>query len=732
MDERNKVQWGPRGVLPDARHSESSDTEMDLGSLLANAVRVIRHRKFLAIGVFCLVVMPSAIYIKRVPLKYDATGRILLEWSDEAKAVTKEATRGDETTAAFQTQMQVLRSRPMVAKTIANGKLWDMPGLKLKTPLKSGSEAEVLSSGLVDVFLSQLTITATPGTHILNIAYESTDPATAMTAVNALIKTHIDESAKSQYAASGEALDWLNARLAEARESLHKSDTALQRYVESQDAVSLQDRQNIVVQKLADLNAAVTRAKTERIAKQTLYEQLQTMQDGKTSVETLPVVLSNGALQQGRAQLADLKQKELGMTQDLGDRHPDLVKLRAEIASTEARLKGELAKVLESVKNEYLAAQSAEQNLVRALDAQKHEVFDLNRKGVEFSALQRQAASDKEIYERLLGEAQTRTVVGKTAQTKFQVVESAEMPRESVGLPKMRQLALVLFGGLILALTAPIVHESLDSRVKTAADLEKRLGVHCLAMIPQTPRDPNTTSPLVTTEANSFNEAFRRLRTAILMSPSPSGSTRLLVTSASPREGKSLVASNLAAALAQMNQRVLLVDGDLRRPKVHKILKVQPFPGLTDLLTGQAPIADVLRPTHLANFFVLPCGLKHAGTSELLSSSRLEAVLQQLDERFDWIVFDSPPVGPVSDACVIGRFAHHTLFVASAGTTQLAGARSAIQQLQSAKISLTGAVLNRVDLHRSAYYYAPYYSSDYADYYSKSAAKREGAATGRG
>jgi polysaccharide biosynthesis transport protein len=730
MTERNKM-WVNREPFVKARSTGSTAEDTALGPLLSGTLRVIRHRKILAVAVFSLVAIPASVYIGLRPLTYEATARILLEPSDEARTVIKENASGDELSAELQTQMQVLRSRPLVAKAIASGRLWQMPGFNTGATVSStGSEAELSAAGLVDAVLSRLTIRAVPGTRILSITYESTDPATAMTVVNTLVKTHIDESSRAQRTASGGALDWLNQRLAEARDNLQKSEMALQAYAETQGDVSLEDRQNIVVQKLADLSTAVTRAKTQRIAKQTLYEQLQKMQDGQASIDTLPIILQNGALQQLRAQLAELKRKELVLSQDLGDRHPDLITLRAEIASTDARLKADLAKVVDSVRNEFVAAQSEEQNLVRALDAQKIDVLDLSRKGVEFAALQRQAASDQEIYEKLLNEAQTRTITGKTAQTKIQIVESAETPRQPIGLSKVRQLAFAIFSALLLALTAPIVRESLDQRVKTAADLERGLNVDCLAMVPAVRSSRNGNALLVTTEANSFNEAFRRLRTTLLVTASATGSTRVLVTSVAPREGKSVVAANLATVLAQTHQRVLLVDGDLRRPTVHKLMKVQPFPGFADLLTGDAPIAEVIRQTQTPGLFVLPCGLKHGASFELLSSAQIDAVLKQLeDQKFDWIVFDSPPLGPVADACVIGQWVHQAVLVTSAGTTPAEGARLALAQLENAKVPVAGAILNRVDLHHSAYYYAPYYARGYGDYYTtRSAGARRAAA----
>jgi capsular exopolysaccharide synthesis family protein len=706
----------PGGPNPTLAESDESS----IGPLLSNAVRILRRRRILAASVFLIFLVPVVLFIRQRPLKYSATARILVEPNDEVKSVLHDRADG-QPSDDFQTQLQVLRSRPLVAKTIVKSKLWQEPAFTGKVTINNGTEAEVSAVGFVDLFLSQLSISSTPNTHILNVSYESTDPAIAMTAVNALVQTHIDERTKAEFAASGETLDWLNARLAEAREKLRASETALQSYVENKDAVSLQDRQNIVVQKLADLSASVTKAKTDRITKETLYDQLKAFQDGREAIESFPVVMSNSTLQQLRAQVAELKQKELTMSQELGDKHPDLIKLRAEIAATEGRLRTELSKVIDSVKNEYLAAEAQEQNLTRALDAQKRDVLDLNRKGVEFGALQRQAASDREIYERLLRETQTRGVTGKTAESKIEVVESAELPRTPLGPPRSQEYALALMASLMLAIAAPIVRESLDSKVKTPADLEKRLQVRCLAMVPTMSNDTQGKGPLLTNEANAFNEAFRKLRTAICLAPTDaaSGSTRVLVTSAAPKEGKSTVAANLAIALSQMNQRVLLIDADLRRPKAHKILGVTPFPGFADVLNGDAAIGDAIRQTNYPNLFVLPCGMKHVSASELLSSSRLEHVLNHLDDGFGWIVFDSPPTGPVADACIIGQWVQHAIMVASADLTPITAARGVTEQLANAHVPVMGFVLNRVDLEHSAYYYAPYHSANYGDYYVK-------------
>jgi polysaccharide biosynthesis transport protein len=709
LRESSTVRVTGAGVAP--------EESQHLDALIRHGLRVVRRWHRLSIAVFLAFVVPAGLYVKAQPSRYRATARILVERSGEASSIANSAVSPDEAKNGFQTQMQMLQSRPVITAAIRRIRLWERPDYTLRQPLPANpTDEQLAASGLVDVFLDQLSAIPEPGTQLMDVAFVSTDREAAMLAVNAVVQEHIDQQVKSQFAASAEVVSWLNRRLDEQRNRLEGSERALQTYVEKQNALSLQDQQNIVVQKLADLNAAVTRAKTERMAKQTLFDQVESMQNGKISLDSLPVVLSNGVLQQARAHVAELKQKEQTMSQDLGDRHPDLIKLRAEIASSEERLRAELGKILESVKNDYIAAQALEQSLTGALEAQKAEVLDLNRKGLEYGALQRQAASDRQLYERLLTESQTRNVAGKTPAQKIRVVEAAELPRYAISPQRRQGYLLVVLGGFLLALAAPFVREALDHRVKTPADLEKRLGLRCLAMVPIV-KSAEAVGPLFTNEANAFNEAFRRVRSTLSLTPGPA-TVRMLVTSAGPREGKSVTSVNLAVALAHINQRVLLIDGDMRRPKVHKMLGLKPFPGLADQLHTDDPIPDAIRSTDIPNLSVLPCGLKHMSASELLSSPRLETLLRRFDRSFDWIVFDTPPIGPVADAAIIGRCVHHALLVVSAMSTPVAAAQAAVEQLEAAGVSLTGAILNRVDLERSSYYYSPYYGGEYAAYYS--------------
>jgi capsular exopolysaccharide synthesis family protein len=697
------------------RGSVNYRPEQPIAELFFSSFRVLRRRALVAIATFVLFAVPAGIFVHMRPPVYRATARILLERNDEVASVLKERTDPAVSTY-FQTQNQLLRSRPIVAKTIEKLKLWEFHQFG-GAVAANGRRSD---PALIEAFLEHLTTSPTPGTQLLSVTFDASDPTLAMKAANTLTETYIEEQNKSHTEESSEASNWINERLGEQRKRLDASESSLQRYMESHDAVSVQDRQNIVVQKLADLNSSLTKAKTDRIAKETTFEQLKSFQQNPAALDSLPKVMASDVLQALRSQLAELRKKEMAMNQELGDRHPEMVKMRGEIGLVENSLRAELAKLTESVKHDYEESLAVEQNLMRALEQQKGDVLALNRKSLEYGALQRQATSDRQIYEQLLNQSQTRGVTGNTPETRVKIVEPAELPVAPIGPSNGRDLLLAIAAGLVLALGAPLIVESFDRRLKTPVEVEQQLNLRCIAMVPSLNRRNGKDATLVNDDTTAFNEAFRRIRTTVALSHRRQGISRVLVTSTAPQEGKSLVAANLAVALARTGQRVLLIDGDLRRPVLHKTFGLKPSPGLSDLLTRKAEAPTAIHQTQNPNLFVLPCGSKHPAAAELLSSPSLPVLLSALDSEFNWIVFDSPPIGPVSDACIIAPLVQRTIVVVSADATLSAAAEAAVDQLRAAGISQPSVVLNRVDLKHSAYYYAPYHYKEYAVYHSAS------------
>ena len=344
----------------------------------------------------------------------------------------------------------------------------------------------------------------------------------------------------------------------------------------------------------------------------------------------------------------------------------------------------------------------------RAADATAHAYVELVRTVQEGANL-------------ALNELPARSSPAAIVAPRAQIVDAAEMPRVPV-LPNHERdlmLALLLAGVLAVALTISL--EYLDSRLKTPDDIKSYLGLPFLGLIPVVAaRDVKGPSPLLERGVpGAFAEAVRTVRTAVMFSAPADGVRTLVVTSTAPGEGKTVVAANLADALARAEQKTLLIDGDLRRPRVHDVFEFAQEPGLSNVLTGNATAKAAIRQTNITGLSILPAGAIPENPAELLGSPRYRQLLEELGTMFDWIIVDSPPVMAVTDAAVISHTAGGVLFVVGADMTPRRVAQAAIEQLTTARGRVTGAVLNRVNLQKHGYYYAQYYRKDYAGPYTR-------------
>jgi capsular exopolysaccharide synthesis family protein len=535
---------------------------------------------------------------------------------------------------------------------------------------------------------------------------------------NAIAKTYIEQNLAVKFVASKEASQWLGGQLEAQRKQVDASEQALQQYREQTDAVSLDDKQNIVVQKLADLNAAVTRAKTERIQKEALYNQVRSIQDNRAALDTVPAILSNTFIQQQKTVVAELHRQQVQLAEKLGPRHPDMLKLVSSIESAEAKLQAEVVKVVQSLKNDYLASLSQERSLMAALDAQKRDAMSLNRKSIDYGSLQRDALSNRQIFDSLMQRTKETGISGELKASNIRVVDPAEVPRKPASPDKPRNLGFALFGGLAVALGLSFFFEYMDSCLKTPDDLKSMLGLPYLGMVPAL-SGKLTHDPLINNGVPAnFAEAFRAIRTNVIFSSGEGGGRSIVVTSTAPGEGKTVVSSNLAIALAEAGQRVLLIDADMRKPRIHSVLGVRQEPGLSNVLVGAAKPSEAVRKTNVVNLWVLPAGVQPPNPAELLGAKRFKDFVTSATQHFDWVILDTPPVMAVTDSCVVAHLTNGVLFVVAAEMTNRDTAARALEQLVRAKGRPMGGVLNRVDLQHNAYYYSQYYRQEYGDYYA--------------
>ncbi|MGH9348880.1 MAG: GumC family protein [Vicinamibacterales bacterium] len=703
---------------------------LEIGDVhLLDYVRVLYKRRWAAITVFTIIMLAVTVYTFTVTPIYEAQVRLLIEAENPNVVSFKQVIEEREANADYyQTQYNMLQSRTLARTTLDALHLWTHPELTAADhvpasngPLNGAAGETATQSHVIDAFLEGLVVAPIRNSRLVDVKYRSADAALAAEAAGSLVQSYIQRNLEYRFLASKEASDWLGERLAEQRKHVEAAETALQRYREHNDGISLEDRQNIVVQKLADLNAAVTRAKTDRIQREALYRQLRSIQSAGSgaTLDTVPAILTNGFIQQQKSDLAQLQNQYAQMSEKLGAKHPDIVKILSGIETAQAKLQAEIAKVAQSMRNEYEAALAQERALTAALETQKTAALAMNQNAIEFGVLQREVESNRQLYDSLLQRAKETGVSGELRSSNIRIVDHAEVPTEAISPKKALNLMLAGVFGTLAALGFVFFFEYLDSRIKTPDEITAHLGVSFVGLLPAiAPSESSGSQPLITSGVPpNFIEAFRVIRTNVLFSSTDQGSRSLLVTSTCPGEGKSLVASNLAMSLGQIGQRVLLIDADMRKPRVHDIFDVPQEPGLSNLLVGNAKTSEALRKAGSSGLWLLPAGRIPPNAVELLGSQRFNEFLRSLAANFDWVVIDSPPVMAVADAAVVAHSASDVLFVVGAEMTARQAAQRAIERLQQARARLLGAVLNRVHLDRHAYFYAQYYRREYTTYY---------------
>jgi capsular exopolysaccharide synthesis family protein len=299
------------------------------------------------------------------------------------------------------------------------------------------------------------------------------------------------------------------------------------------------------------------------------------------------------------------------------------------------------------------------------------------------------------------------------------VVDRAEISRQPVSPRPLPSLVLALLGGTLLACGLVFFFEYLDSRIKTPEEIEARLGLPTIGLIPALGKSWRQVEPLLSNGVPpDFAEAFKALRTNVLFSAAEKGCRVVVVTSSAPGEGKTIVATNLAIGVAYAGQRVLLVDADLRRPRVHEVFTYDQEPGLSNALVGDAKVSDAVRRTDVAGLCVLTAGRVPPNAAELLGSRRFKELLASVRGQFDWVVIDSPPVMAVTDPNILANLSDSVVFVIGSEMTSYKIARRAVEQLERARAVFAGCVLNKVQIQRHGYYYSQYYRREYADYYA--------------
>ena len=583
-------------------------------------------------------------------------------------------------------------------------------------PLPDESAVE---AGLISAFLGGLQVVPETSTRLVKILYSHSNPQFTATAANAVAEEYAQQNIDLRLGNTQKTLAWLADELKRQQDQLSVSEAALQQYRETNNAGSLDEKQNLVMNRLNQLSDTVTRVQNERLSKQTVYEQLRGANPSSDAIDNFNIIGTNAGVVDAKSSLGALTAEQGTLAGRYLPDHPRMVEINAKLENAKRRLVAERSKVLENIRNEYNAKLSEERSFAAQLQAQKAAANDLDRKGGDYNILKRKADSERAVYQTLLTQQKELAVVANSRSNNVQVMDRAEIPGAPI-LPNPRKDWIsAILAGVTIALGLAFGIEYLDDTVKTPEDVTRRLKLPLLGLVPAVRGDrvPVLTEPV----PHDFGEAFRSLRTSLVFTSGAQSTRMIAVTSSQPLEGKTTTACNLAMALALGGSRVLLIDADMRRPGLHKTMGLQNGTGLSHLLVGQARVRDAVQRTSEPNLVAITAGRTPPNPSELLSSERMNSLLANLSiGPFDWVIVDTPPVLAVTDAVILAGRVSGVVFVVGSEMTRRAHAERALETLQSGHPKSVTVVLNRVDFNRNKYYYSRYYGYQYKSYYGQS------------
>jgi polysaccharide biosynthesis transport protein len=633
----------------------------------------------------------------------------------------------------IETQSRILTSETLALQTIRNSGLMSRPEFAApggpSEAVATGSLANQKRPPELGAFLGSLSVHRVPNSRLMDVSFESTDPQLAARIVNAHVENFVEQNFRSRYEATSQASSWLADQLGELKIRVQKSEDARIAYERQNQIWTLDDKQNITTQRLSDLNKEFTDAQSDRMKKEALYEFAKS-----GNLDAVPEVRANSLLVDFNKKRSDLAAQYNDALSQYGPNFPKVQRLQSQLKELDETIEKEKQNIAHNIENEYLEARQRETVFSGELDQQKAEVNQMAEKMVEYNILKREAEANKTLYEGLLTKLKEAGIAIGLRSSNIRVVDPAMIPSTPSRPAKARNVALAFLVGLVGGIGLALMREYLDNTVKTPDDIETLAHLPSLAVVPDfggsessrkhkglfassngQPRRIELVAQHLPKSQTS--EAFRALRTALLLSQAEHPPQVILVTSALPREGKTTAAANLAVTLAQLGDSTVLVDADLRKPGVGRLLNLNggKYAGLSSYLAGASSLDLVTVPhPEIPNLAAIPTGPLPPNPADLLSSHKLTEAIAELRSKFKFVVVDSPPIMAATDAVILSVQTDGVLLVVRSGETAKEAFTRTRDLLNSVKCRILGVVLNAVDSSAPDYYYSyRYYPYSY-------------------
>ncbi len=741
-----------RRAMPGAIHPAKMEKPPDLLAWW----RVIRKRRWTVLTSFSVLFVAVLVgSIKEKPV-YRAKALIEIDKENPSVANPQEMFQLDEVSDAYlETQYKVLASDDLAERVIhqlgldrnpeflPSARAWPWsasaaPASPLPPPVDSAAVPDLsVREAVLTSFQGRLDIRPIRRSRAVELRFDSQDPELAAQAVNAVAENYIQKNLEARWEAAQKASVWLSEQLKDLKTRLEKSEDDLQKYAADNGLLYLEtgkgDTESIVNQSVREVQEELTKAQADRIEKESIYRLMQSGDYG-----SLPGVFESKLLQDLTYRLADLQREHAQLAATFTEDYPKVKETQSQIAEIKSSLERERWRAAQKIGNDYFAALRREK-LVRQAFAQKQaEANQIAEKSVQYGILSREVDTNKGLYDGLLERLKEAGVSAGLNASNIRIVDPGTVPYYPIAPNFPLNLGLAAFLGLGLGVCMAFLKEHLDQTIRYSEDVFQFLGVPVLGFIPtfgalngrkykgaaRADRElvlssggSRTVAGGVLTEdhpgnglgihkGSAFSEAFRELRTSVILSAAGRFANSILVTSAQPGEGKTTVAVNLAFSLAQLGQPVLLVDADMRRPSIQKYFP-QRNSRLSGYLAGQGAWQQMVYPTSIGRLYVLHCGPIPENPSELLSSDRMRALIQESMATYRFVILDSPPLLNRADSRILGSMVGATILVVKGGETPRQVVQYAESQARSVGTNLIGVVLNNLDSSLNDYsYYA--------------------------
>jgi len=728
-------------------------------SALRDYLRVLDKRKWVVLS--CVLIIPALVGIAslRMTKLYDAVGRIAINKIDPVAFTVHDSAPTDYFDPTdMDTEVRILQSDMLALEVIRQLNLDKLSSVASTavSPQGHGSittdpltaDSSRVTSMLAN-FRSGLHIVVVPNTRIIEIHYTSPDKNRAAAIVNTLAMTYKEANYKTKFESTMQASDWLSKQLVDLQIKVETSQEKLVRYQKEHEILGTDEKQNIITSKLEELNKELTLAEGDRMQKEAAYRQVQS---GDPAAAAAAAIAGTGGaassqLDHLRGVQAELRIKVAEASTQFGPAYPKVVELNNQLKQLETEIQNETTKVIGGIRDQYEVAVQHEKLLAADFEDQKQQANALNESAIEYSMLKRDLDTSRQLYEGLLEKMKEAGINAGLRSNSFRIVDSARVPTAPSEPNIPRNLSFAFALALTTGVGLAFLLESLDNTVRTTEQAQNISQLPSLGLIPMGSRAeatkgarrlaiaPSREAVELITQVkpqSQMAEAYRALRTSLLLSSLGAPPKIILITSALPQEGKTTTSINTAIVLAQKGVRVLLIDADMRRPSVHKSLDLPaPLKGLSNVLTGTSSIPDAITiAPQLPNLWVLPAGSPPPNPAELLASANMRTVLSQLREQYDHIVIDTPPTLSVTDAVVLSTRADAVVLVIRSGQTTKTALRRARDLLTQVNARVCGVLLNAVDLASPDYYYYYEYQAKYGGHYYRGEEEETAPTTG--